>query len=283
MNKNIIAITNCELYLSKRFGLDKCLNSFSYFHPDIPIYNWGDKETEEIKRKWVGFGLTSFMPIIMSEVKKKYNADLVIKLDADSIVLGRLSEIIDCDDGTEIFGVRNDGDHIGNRDESMNRPEPIKNLPNHLYVNCGLIATTSDLFLDEWFNINKYLIDTYKDIRVIPMAEQGTYNCLFHSGKYKTKILDPLGGDLFYGSSANIDAHPENIPLSVQKEYGNFTNWGSYQDIEYKDNKFWLYNKQVKALHFAGGGTWKNSNKMDFDLFNPKIIPELRRITNEYN
>ncbi len=280
----IIAVTNCEEWVKERFGYYKLVNSWKYFHPDIPIYNWGDEETERIKKENSGFDYTSFMPIVMLEAKKKYNADLIIKLDSDSVVLDRLSEVIDCNDETEVFGVRNDGDHIGDSDERQNRPRELWNLPNEKYVNCGCLATTSEEFLKEWLELNKIIIKKYGGIKEFWMCEQNTMNVVFYSGKYKTKILDEKGNNLFYGAAANFNSNNNYVALSIIKEYGgNFKNWSSWKDVEYKNDKFWLQGKQIKILHAAGGGKWENSSKLDWDRFNPEIIPVLKKITNEHN
>ncbi|MEK6880945.1 MAG: hypothetical protein AABY22_15100 [Nanoarchaeota archaeon] len=275
----IVAVFNCDSWLMNSFGGNKLRNSWSYFHPDITIIWYNENDTNRIIFENPKFGLTTFMPIIMLEVKKKYNADLVIKLDADSIVLDRFSEIIDCDDDTRVFGVRNDGDHIGNADERQNRPRELWDLPNEKYINCGCLATSSEEFLNDWLLLNKLILDRYGSITSFWMCEQNMMNMVFYSGKYKTKILDPKGGDLFYGTSANGPS-PNNhkIPEHIIKEW-NCSNWQSWRDIEYKDGKFWLYGKQIKISHMAGGGSAKTAVKLSFDMFNPKIIPILQEIT----
>lgn len=267
------------------FGGNKLINSWSYFHPDIPILWYNENVTNEIIKQNARFCLCSFMPLIMKRAFKESGADLVIKLDADSIVLGRLSEIIDCNDGTEIFGVRNDGDHIGNADERQNRPQELWSLPNEKYINCGCVATSSEGFLNEWLELNKLIINKYGGIKEFWMCEQNTMNVSFHSGKYKTKILDPKGGDLFYGSSANSPS-PKNhkCAQSVIDTYGGvFSNWASWKDIEYIDGKFILYGKTVKICHQAGGGNPKTAIKVSFDMFNPEILPKLKEITCGHN
>lgn len=272
----IIFVTNCDSWLWKKFGRNKLVNSFKYFHPDLDIVTYNENDTNRIMLENVGFDRISYMPIIMKEVKKIYNADIVCHLDSDSIVLGKLDEILEND--YEIVGCRNDGDHATG-DESQNRPHPIKNLPRELYMSCGCIATSSDEFLDDWYNLNKEIIKKYGSLHpYIPMGEQGSYNILFHSGKYKTKILDPKGGNLFYGASANIDKLGKTSPEHIIKEWG-FDNWQSWKEIYYENNKFLLYGKECKLIHMAGGGKAKTAVKLSFDMFNPNIIDKLKEIT----
>ncbi len=273
----IVAVFNCDSWLMSSFGGNKLRNSWSFFHPDIPIVWYNENYTNRIILQNPGFELTSFMPIIMKEVKETYKADLVIKLDADSIVLSRLDEILEGD--YEIAGCRNDGDHAKG-DESNNRPISIKNLSRELYMSCGCIATTSDQFLDDWYNLNKDTIEKYGSLYPhIPMAEQGSYNIIYHSGKYKTKILDEINGNLHYGASANMPSpNKRKIPKHIIKEYG-CSIWQSWKDIKYKNGKFWLYGKNVKIIHQAGGGNPLTCKKLQWDMFNPQVVFKLKEIT----
>jgi hypothetical protein len=271
-------ITNCDKHCQERFGTPKLINSFKYFHPDIPIYLYSDDDTSRVHKEYPGFSRMSALPCLMKDAKRKYNLDLICHLDSDSIVLDRLDEIIIGD--YDIASVRNNNDrHTQN--EGQNRPDPIKDLPNHLYVNAGCTATTSDKFLDQWIDLNKQIIDNYGGISEFWMCDQNMMNILFHLGRFKVKILDSNDKNVFYGASANIQAHKDNISPSVKLEYGeNIDIWGSWQDIECKDGKFWLYGKQCKLIHKAGGGSFKNGYKLDWDLFNPKTVEALKKITN---
>ena len=273
----IIFVTYCDSWLYEKFGCKKLINSFKYFHPDISIIWYNEKDTDRIMQENPGFTRVSYTPIIMKEVKNKYNAEFVVKIDADSLCLARLNEILNCD--YEIASVRNDGDHIGNSDERQNRPRELWDLPNEKYVNCGCVSTNSEKFLNEWIFLNKKIIDTYGGVKSFWMCDQNWMNVLFHYGSYNSKILDPLGGNLFYGTSANIPSsiNKYEIPEHIIKEY-KISNWTSWKDIEYKNENFWLYGKECKLLHFAGGGS-SSAIKLSFDMFNPDIIDKLKEIT----
>lgn len=272
---------NVEDHLYDSFGGRKLYNSIKYFYPNA-IVDWYDsKETNRIQTTYPWSNRLSFMPCIMKDCMERNRVDRVIKIDADSLVLSSLDESFDY--YFDICGVRNDGDHIGNKDESINRPFLIKNIENHKYLSCGFISTNNKDFLNEWIDYNYYLTQKYGKIEnartECPMVEQGSYNILFHSGKYKTKILDPLGGNLFYGASANMPSpNKHDIPEHIIKEWG-VSNWQSWKDIKYINDKFWLYEKQCKLLHFAGGGSPKTAIKLSFDMFDPSIVPILQKIT----
>lgn len=152
-------------------------------------------------------------------------------------------------------------------------------------MNCGCVATTSEQFLQDWLQLNLIIVNKYGGIKAFWMCEQNTYNIVFHSGRYKTKILDPIGGDLFYGASANmcLDGKQEyhqidSDPSHIIREWGK-NSWQSWKQIEYKDGKFLLFNKQVKICHQAGGGSVDNAHKLTFDMFNDNVRNKLVEIT----
>lgn len=277
-NKKIIVSTICESSWIERSGLNKMLNSLKHFHPDwsVKVYNENDLSTI-YKNNIPGHNLWSIMALTMIDAKRKTNADIVVHIDADSIILGKLDQILE--DGYDIFAVRNDADDIGNRDESFNRPYFIKNLKNEFYLNCGFIATSSDLFLENWKAYNDYLVEKYRDIRnakiECPIVEQGSYNLIIYGTKlFNTKLLDPIGSKEFWGPSANFKTGNGHCPEHLKKDYGG-NNWESWYEIFEKDGQCYLNNKIVKILHQAGGG----NNKLDFDMFNSNFIPYLSKLT----
>ncbi len=277
MSKKIVFLTHCEDDLVERFGTRKCLNSFKYFHPEIPIVHLGTEKMAEIYKEHPWAVLTSFMPLTMKKVKEEYSADFVVHVDSDSIVLSRLDEILDGD--YDIASVRNNCDsHLG--DERNNRAIQIRDLPNWEYVNCGLISTSSDKFLNEWIQLNKEATEKTGSINFFPLAEQGSFNLIFKLGGYKTKILDPIGSSVFYGPSANMyDEDVKDNPEHIINEW-TYNGWQSWRKIIYKEDKFWLYGKQVKLLHQAGGGNAKTAQKLTFDMFNAETAKRIKEITN---
>ena len=117
------------------------------------------------------------------------------------------------------------------------------------------------------------------------ISDQSMMNILFHSGKYKSKILDPIDGNVFYGPSANMWTGGKNEYIETEKDprhiieqYG-INGWQSWREIKYKNKEFWLYGKKVKLLHHCGGGNPEITIKVAFDIFDSKIIPILQKIT----
>lgn len=277
-NKKIIVSTICETSWIEKSGLNKMLNSLKYFHPgwEVKVYNENDLDNI-YKNNIFGHNKWSIMALTMIDAKQKTNADIVVHIDADSIILGKLDQILE--DGYDVFAVRNDGDHIGNRDESINRPYLIRNLKNEFYLNCGFIATSSDLFLQEWKLYNDYIVKKYGDIRnakvECPIVEQGSYNLIIHGTQlFRTKLLDPVGSKEFWGASANFKTGNGYCPEHLRINYGA-NNWESWYEIYEKDGISYLGNKQVKIIHQAGGG----EDKLKFDMFNPTYKKYLNKIT----
>jgi hypothetical protein len=274
--KKIVFVTHCDSWLYESYGCKKLINSFKYFHPDIEILHFDENDIKEILSKNKGFCPWSNMTLTMSEAKRRTNADVVCHLDADSIVLARLNEILDCD--YDVAAVRNNNDDFL-QDESMNRPNDIKWLPNHLYLNCGCIATSSDMFLEDWYRLNKSIIEKYGKINAIKGVEQDTYNLIIYTSQnqYKLKILDPKGGNLFYGASSIFSNYSKSPPESV-KEYDRY-HWQSWKDINLIDGKPMLYGKEVRLLHHCFGGTPGITKKLQYDLFNDEFVEYLKQIT----
>lgn len=271
----IIFTTYCEDHLQERFGTHKLVKTFEYFNPHYKLVVLGTKEIQEIHKKYnVNYG--NALPAIMLDVKRKYDSVYICHIDSDSLVLGWLKEIATLN--YDIASCRNNCDsHTG--DERQNRPVCLWRLPNERYVNCGLTSCNSESFLIEWMKLNEEVV---KDggIKSFSQADIQWFNYLFHYGGYKSKILDPKDGNLFYGPSANMcDSEVTDNPEHIMKAY-NYNGWQSWKKIEYNEENenFYLYGKLVRLLHMTGGSN-ENSIKCSLDMFNDKTRKILQEIT----
>ena len=282
----IIFSTYCQSHLKERFGANKLINSFKYFHPNIPIVLYEDEELERVHKEygWTNglfrWGLDNTYPVcIMLDIKRKYNTEYVCHLDSDSICFGKLDEITKCD--YEIASVRNDCDNDINH--NINRPQCLWNLPNNKYVSCGCISTNSEKFLLEWIELNKQIVQKFGGVKSFWMCDQNWMNYLFHYQNYSSKILDPENSNLIYGRSINPPKEEDkNIedPPHIIKEYG-INSWKSWKYIEYNENdrNFYVNEKIVKLVHQAGGGNVNTVVKCHFDMFNDRTKKKLQEIT----
>ena len=277
MNKNkIIFSTYCQDEVQSRWGMNKLVNSFKYYHPDYEIIVYGTSEINRVLKEYNAHWQTR-LHYIMLDMIRKYDTEYICHLDADSLVLGRLDKILSCD--YEIASCTNNCD-IGDADERQNRPKELWGLPNSKYVSCGCLATNSEKFILQWIGMIENVIKTYGEINTFWMCDQNWMNVLFHYGGFKSKILDPLDGDVFYGASANMNLKhlDRKDPEHIIKEW-NINTWRTWADIEYKNGGFLLYGKQVKLLHQAGGGRAETAKKLSFDLFNNPVKIKLIEIT----
>lgn len=277
-NLKIVVVSHCETKYIDNFGGFKLRNSLSYFHPEIPFIHCNENDLKKIYQDNLGVNLWATMPYTMLLAWEKYpDSNIVCHLDWDSLVLGKLNSLIEED--YDVAGVTSDGPHVGNRDERRNRPILIENLPNELYLNCGLVSVTNRNFLHDWIQVNNNVIKEYGDIRTVPLGEQGTFNALVYAtNKYKLKQLDPWDGKFYYGASANRPTKGIYCPEHIKKEY-NVNNWESWYDIQNIDGKFYLDNKEIKILHASGGGNPASCKKLSFDLFNPVLLSKLTEIS----
>ena len=266
----IIACFYCEDHLLESFGGIKLMNSWKYFHPDIPIIWYGNKKADFIRKKYEKFDFLSFECVIMYETKLQYNADIIIFIDCDSIVLDRLDEVLKGD--YEVASVRNDPiQHTENEDHNR----PIKGVPNEKWVNAGFIVTNGDKFLLDWIAINAdALYNKSNGIHYYKMVENDTLNILFHSGKYKTKILDAVDTNLYYGPASQYNTLNRKPPKSIER-YGYYF-CESWLDIKLVNNKPTLNNKYIKVLHQCHGG---GPPKLQYELFSDEFLPYVKKIT----
>lgn len=280
MSKRIIISTICESSWVEKSGLKKMLASCKHFNPDLKILVYDEHELKRLYKNYPpGIDIFGIMAETMIESKKLTGADITVHIDADSLVLCDLKELLSGD--YDLWAVRNDPtEHFApNRDESMNRPYTIRNIPNRLYLNCGFIATSNDDFLNDWANYNRYLINKYGSMHntngECPIVEQGSYNLIaYYNNKYKIKLLDPENGDCYCGASANFNNGNNHKPLETIEDYGA-NHWDSWYSIaESADNSF-LNGKRVNILHNCAGGT----RKLNFNLFNPEYRKYLTKIT----
>lgn len=229
--------------------------SLKKFHPDIPLLLWDETKIQQYKDPQFFYRAT---PIIAKELIKEY--ETVIKIDADSIVTGDLSDIWEKFE-YDVAVVNN-----SNPREFKSYPYALLNIHPYSYVNAGFVAMRSEAFIDEWYN-NCFSI-LYNGFQ---MREQDFLNLLVHGNHYKVKRLDE--DDSFYGL-ASKGYWPEielvGEKLLLRKEPTEVGHWP-------KDEQPWPdKDKYIKVIHWAGGNT---PDKMNFRIhFQPEVIKKLEEL-----
>lgn len=225
----------------------KMANSFKHFHPDIPLeIISGEVLAGALERDPAFFYRAT--PIIASQLIKDY--EVVVKIDADSIVTGSLNEAWEGD--FDVKCVLNSNP----REFKKYQVSTWDIHPIYEYLNCGFVSMKSEKFINHWHKIcysNHF--DNYQ------MREQDLMNIILHYGDYKVEILD--NGDSFWGLSSKrywsqFELKDDKLILPANKEW----------------NKI---DKYIKVIHAAGGN---NPNKFNFNIqFKPEVAKFLTNLT----
>jgi hypothetical protein len=220
--------------------------SLKHFHPDIPlILIGGDDLKTRLELDPMFFYRAT--PIIASELLKDY--DVVIKIDADSIVTGDLSDAWKEPD-IDMACVFN-----SNPKEFQTYPVTIWDINPLEYLNCGFVVMRNKDMVEHWKNLCfTYHFNNYQ------MKEQDLLNIVCHYGVYKVQVLD--AGDSFWGLSSkgywqNIEVVNKKLSLPPQEGYTNVSKW-------------------IKVIHWAGAN---DPSKMNYRIrFSPEVIKYIDKL-----
>ena len=259
--EKIVFCSHCSNHLKESFGAYKLMASSQYFHPEIPFYMYG---TDDIRNVWLRkYGHPNIdwyimNPLISIELADKY--EMVVHFDSDSIITGRLDELINAPE--DVVCVRNNND-FGGAGRGVDTGTTYKNVGVNQYLNAGLIGSRKKEFWLEWERLNGlFAADT-------PFGEQGVLNELLYNrnliggGEFTFNILDAIDKKVYYGVSC----------LS-----GTETHWDSLKSISLNENNDLVLNdKIVKIVHHAGGHSALPKLQID-KLFNPQVAEYLNKI-----
>ena len=236
----------CYTFFDKEHEADGKLmiNSFKYFHPDVPLIVYDQEYLDKIKYRDIpGFWYKS-TSFFAKELIKEY--ETVVQINADSIITAPLDDIFD-NTVYDIACVMNN-----NRTDP---PVTVFNVPAQMYVNNGLIAMRSKRFVDHWWDLcNRYYFDQFR------YREQDILNIMIHYGDYNVLNLD-----------------------MKNKWYGVISR-GEWMRFVVKSGKLYCppaegYNqtqKQICVIHCAGGSVkkWNWSTQ-----FTPQVQAYLANVT----
>lgn len=222
-------------------------NSLAKFYPDTPLILINEEAIDRFKDPHFFYRAT---PIVAKNLLRDY--DVVIKIDADTIITGNLDEAIE---GDYDVGV------VYNSNPREDKAYPIRflDIDPMKYVNAGFVVMKSKAFVDHWLYLCRsphFLNYQYREqdllnFMVWYMSEE-------MGGPYKVKFLDQ--GDSFYGLASkqfwtDIVVKDNQLVLPPVTDES-----GTYPDTE----------KIIRAIHFAGGNT---PDKMKYRLrFQPDVV-----------
>jgi len=228
----------------------KMEKSFHHFHPDIRLEIFGEEEIKKANDPNIFYRATPLYGRILLE---KY--PLVIKIDADSVVTGKLDHIID--DKTYDVGCVLNWNRVD--PPRYNFPLTVWDIPMQDYMNCGFVAMRSLPFVNQWWRL--CLNPKFFNYR---FREQDLLNIMYHYGDYSVKCFDHSNqwhGLVSKGEWLNFEKRGEEIFLPIVDKY---------PDAE----------KKIKVIHFAGG---EIPDKMNFrKYFKGDVMQYLIDLTEGY-
>lgn len=157
----------------------------------------------------------------------------VIQIDSDSIVTGPLNELLE-------------GDYDIAAPLNNSPADPVltvEGIPQHLYVNAGLISVKNATIWQEWHNMVS-VANRYKYI------EQDTLNILLHTSGYKVRRME-LDTNCYYGTASR----------------------GIWKLFRMEEKRLLYNNYLVKIIHWANGEAPKLTYKTDG--FDPQVVEYL--------
>ena len=203
-------------------GTEILMNSFKKFHPDIDLIVFRQDMIDKVfAEKKVNF--YNCKPTFAKLLTPHYKT--VVNIDADSIVLGRLDEIIKAD--YEIAVPTNFNDY-----ENMS----IENVTEEMFVQAGLVASNNVKFWDIWeFNNQNAMKYTAQENTVLSLI-------LYNDPLVKLMDLKILDKDKDYYGCKSLDREKE---------------------FYLEDGKVMCRKEQVHVYHVAKGGA--SMPKFDFN------------------
>lgn len=215
--------TVTAFYYDYKYETERMLKTLAYFHPEVNV----DLRNREEIYSTPGFIGSYVYPSTGVYFFKKYGQ--YIHIDGDVLIVDKIDELFDTTYDA-IAGRNNSDNNYAGRDRGFTLPglDPMK------YVNAGIHTVNSEDFVEEW--MRACVNNTYTNIA---FGEQGVLNELFRSGRYTTKILDPVEKMELWGSSF------------IEGTTGMHDLW---KQIEVKYDSLFLGAKKIKMMHIAGGG-----------------------------
>lgn len=249
------------------------LKSLYHFHKDWPVILYTN-ETDPTKLKALPKtvtveDLTPYLedpfffyratPILAEPLLATY--ELVIKLDADQLILGDLSYIVetkDYDIGTVLNANRFDPQYFGWVELSRIGIMPIE------YFNCGLVAMRSQKFVHTW------LVDCFSpQFDRMQYKEQDILNILCYFANYNIRCFDHGDGVKKYNAWHGLIAKGET-PTAVLRGKEIVIPKGK------GDTPYPPVDMSLKILHLGGGNGAPKDNWASH--FSPEVMTRIEEI-----
>lgn len=196
---------------------DDFIKSFKKFHPDIELKVFRQKEIEEVFATDSRLNFYNCKAYFMLKLIDKY--DLVVNIDADHLIFERLTDILE-----------GDYDLACPSNYNLYQNASIGCVDEKMYLQAGIVACTSKLFLRFWNDYSLYKAMKY------PHKENDTLNLVLDYSEARPWSIKHLDGE-----------------LSTSNAYYGCASLGQEHLIVVNKNRLELNGKPVKAYHFAKG------------------------------
>lgn len=194
-------------------GTEKMINSFKRFHPDIDLVVFRQDMIDKVfKEKNVNF--YNAKPTFAKLLTPYY--DLVVNIDADSVVLGRCEAILKGD--YDVMAAWNYNDY-----ENMS----LENVNDRMFLNAGLVGAKNELFWDIWEEENK------KAMKYLAQ-ENSILNLVWYNNPEVKEM--------------------KRVIIDKDKDYYGCKSLNREGEFYLKDNKVMCRKEQVFIYHHAKGG-----------------------------
>jgi len=212
-------------------GTHILVNSFKKYHPDIDLIVYRQDMIDKIFHL-KGVNFYQAKPTFAKLLTKEY--DRVINIDADTIICGRLNEVLDTD--WEIGGVWN---------FNLYENASLGDVKETDYVQAGMVGSTNTKFWDIWENSNK-------DAMRYPRQENDVLNILWYANPEVKKM--------------------KKLIWDRKKNYLGCKSLGGESSFYIENDKLMYNNEQVKAYHWAKGKDFPKMDfdRKDVD-FTPEV------------
>lgn len=196
-------------------GAHIAINSFRRFHPDIDLVVFRQDTADKLFKDNPGVDWYNAKPHFAKLLEDKY--DLIVNIDADHIFLDRMTEVFDHVD-YDVAGPWNFNDYEN---------ASFDNITEEMYIQGGMIASTSHEFWETWRKYNK-------DARKYLRRENDVMNLVIynHMPYLRRKIVDE------------------------KKDYYGCKSLGREPEFTVEGDKTMCRGEQVVAYHFARGGVF---------------------------
>ena len=219
------------------------VNSFHKFHPDIEVtVISGEALLNSLKADPHFFYRAT--PVIAEKLFKE-GYETVIKIDADSLILGDLTHVIEST-GYDIGTVLN----FNRTDFKTYGPIQVAGIYNTEYYNCGFVVMKNKRFVERWKELcfgSHFERYQYR--------EQDLLNFMCFYGDWKVKCFDDFDPETNYSAWHGLLNKNEGLNMKLD---------GDKIILPKSEEGYPIRDVEVKAYHFAGEGPAKMKYRLCF-------------------